>query len=303
MYRRTQILMIAFLLGLLAAAPAAEAQPRKLKIHISVDMEGIAGVVTPDQLGPQGFEYARFREFMTAEAVAAVEAAMEAGATEIVVADSHGNGQNLLIEKFPKNVTIVRSWPRPLGMMQGIDESFDGAIFIGYHASIHMAEGVRAHTYSSARFASVRLNGVSISEASLSAAIAGSFGVPVLLVAGDDVTVKEAQSQIGNVEGAVVKWAYGYHSARTLTPQAAQELIREKTKRAIARLGEFKPYRIAAPIMMDLQLRNYRPAEVLAFLPGVERTGSHSVRFRAKDIAELMRFIQFVTNYDASLEP
>jgi D-amino peptidase len=301
--RPNVFLIVASLVLAMFAAPAAEAQPRKLKIHISVDMEGVAGAVTGEQLGPQGFEYARFREFMTAEALAAVEAALEAGATEIVVADSHGNGQNLLIEKFPKGVTIVRSWPRPLGMMQGIDETFDGAIFIGYHASIHVPEGVRAHTYSSARFAALRLNGLPVSEAHLSAAIAGHFGVPVLLVAGDDVTVREAREQLGNIEGAVVKWAYGYHSARTLTPQDAQDLIREKTRRAIARLGEFKPYRIAAPVTMDLQLRNYRPAEVLAFLPGVERTGSHSIRFVAKDIPELARFIQFITNYDASLEP
>src|SRR6476661_4368716 len=98
-----------------------QAQDRKMKIYISADMEGIVGVVTADQLGPQGFEYNRFREFMTEEVKAAVEAAFEAGATEIVVSDSHGNGENLLIEKLPKNITVVRSWPRPLMMMQGID--------------------------------------------------------------------------------------------------------------------------------------------------------------------------------------
>ena len=297
---RTLLLVLAFLS---ASALPGFAQQKKLKLHISVDMEGIAGVVTPEQLGPQGFEYARFREFMTGETLAAIEAAFEAGATEIVVADSHGNGQNLLIEKLPKNVTVVRSWPRPLGMMQGIDETFDGALLIGYHVSIHSSEGVRAHTYSSARFAALRVNGTAMSEASLSGAIAGHFGVPVILVAGDDAMVREAQAQLGNVEGAVVKWAYGYHSARTLTPQAAQELIREKTKRAIARLREFKPYRLSAPLTLDLQFRNYRPAEVLAYLPIVERTGSHSIRFRAKDVIELSRFIGFLTNYDQPLEP
>ena len=107
------------------------AQPRGLKVHISVDMEGIAGVVTGDQLGPSGFEYGRFREFMTKEALAAVAAAKEAGATEIVVADSHGNGENLLVEQFPPDVKIVRSWPRKLEMMGGIDQTFDAAVFIG----------------------------------------------------------------------------------------------------------------------------------------------------------------------------
>ena len=149
-------IVLAFVVCVSVATPG---QTRKLKIYISADMEGVVGVVTADQLGPQGFEYNRFREFMTEEVKAATEAAFEAGATEIVISDSHGNGENLLIEKLPKNVTIVRSWPRPLMMMQGIDETFDGAIFIGYHTSTNNMTGVRAHTISSARLADVRLNG------------------------------------------------------------------------------------------------------------------------------------------------
>src|SRR5687767_6142255 len=124
------ICLVLFLLGL---AITVKTQDRKMKIYISADMEGVVGVVTNEQLGPQGFEYQRFREFMTQEVNAAIEAAFEAGATEIVVSDSHGNGQNLLIEKLPKNILLVRSWPRPLMMMQGIDETFAGAIFLGYH--------------------------------------------------------------------------------------------------------------------------------------------------------------------------
>src|SRR5918993_4805230 len=109
---------ICFALLLMSFVISTQAQERKLKIYISADMEGVVGVVTNEQLGPQGFEYARFREYMTQEVNAAVEAAFEAGATEIVVSDSHGNGQNLLIEKLPKNVLLVRAWPRPLMMMQ-----------------------------------------------------------------------------------------------------------------------------------------------------------------------------------------
>jgi D-amino peptidase len=213
-----------------------------MKIHISVDMEGIAGVVTGDQLSPSGFEYGRFREFMTAEANTAIQAAFEAGATDIVVADSHGNMQNLLVEKLPKNVTLVRgSGPRPLGMMQGIDDSFDAAMFIGYHASTTNTAGVRAHTISSASLTDVRVNGRSMPEAGLNAAVAGHFNVPVIMISGDDAIVAEAQGLLGNIEGAVVKWAYGFHAARTLTPEAANEVIRDKVRRAVARRAEFKP--------------------------------------------------------------
>ncbi|HXG91580.1 MAG TPA: M55 family metallopeptidase [Blastocatellia bacterium] len=280
-----------------------EAQQRKMKIYISADMEGVVGVVTNEQLGPQGFEYARFRDFMTAEVNAAIQAAFEAGATEIVVSDSHGNGQNLLIEKLPKNVTVVRSWPRPLMMMQGIDETFDGAIFIGYHTSTNNTAGVRAHTISSARLADVQLNGVSMPEAGINAAIAGHFNVPVIMISGDDAVVKEVTALLGDIEGAVVKWAYGFHSARTLTPEAAYEVIREKVKRAIARIKDFKPYKIKAPVQLDVRFKNYRPSEMLSYLPIVERTDSHSIRFTGRDIIEVSKFLEFITTYEPSLEP
>ena len=136
-----------FLFVNLATRPQAAAQAaKKLKIYISVDMEGVAGVVTADQLGPGGFEYEPFRHFMTNETLAAVRAAKESGANEIVVSDSHGNGESLLIDEFPKDVRIVRSWPRHGSMMAGLDQSFEAALFIGYHASATNMQGVRAHT-------------------------------------------------------------------------------------------------------------------------------------------------------------
>jgi len=281
----------------------APAQTRKLKIYISADMEGVVGVVTGDQLGPQGFEYNRFREFMTEEVKAAVGAAFDAGATEIVISDSHGNGENLLIEKLPKNVTIVRSWPRPLMMMQGIDETFDGVIFIGYHTSTTNPTGVRAHTISSARLADVRLNGVSMPEAGINAAIAGSFNVPIIMISGDDAIVKEATDLLGSIEGAVVKWSVSFHAAKTLTPEMAYELIREKTKKAIQRIKEFKPYKVKQPVQLDVRFKAYRPSELLAYLPIVQRTDSHSIRFIGKDIIEVSKFLEFITNYEPSLEP
>jgi D-amino peptidase len=282
---------------------SSPAQTRKLKIYISADMEGVVGAVTGDQLGPQGFEYNRFREFMTEEVKTATEAAFEAGATEVVISDSHGNGENLLIEKLPKNVTVVRSWPRPLMMMQAIDETFDGAIFIGYHTSTNNMTGVRAHTISSARLADVKLNGVSMSEAGINAAIAGHFNVPVIMISGDDAVVKEVTDLLGPIEGAVVKWAYGFHSARTLTPEAAYDLIREKVKRAIGRIKDFKPYRIKDPVKLDVRFKNYRPSELLSYLSIVERTDSHSIRFIGKDIVEVSKFLEFITSYEPSLEP
>src|ERR1035437_3493195 len=199
----------------LARAPFALPAQRPLKVYISADMEGVAGVVTGDQLGLTGFEYERFRAFMTAEVLAAIQGARDAGATTIVVSDSHGNGENLLIEQFPEDVTIVRSWPRPLAMMQGIDSSLAAAVFIGYHASTNSLTGARAHTMSSATLTSVELNGVAMPESGFNAAIAGHFGVPVVAISGDDAAVAEAQRLIGGIEGAVVKRAVSFHAAAT----------------------------------------------------------------------------------------
>ncbi len=288
---------------MIGVAVTVKAQEKRLKIYISADMEGVVGVVTAEQLGPQGFEYQRFREFMTQEVNAAIEAAFAAGATEIVVSDSHGNGQNLLIEKLPKNILLVRAWPRPLMMMQGIDETFAGAIFLGYHSGTTNQEGVRAHTISSARLADVKLNSISVPEAGINAAIAGHFNVPVIMISGDDVAVKETAALLGDVEGAVVKFASGFHSAKTLMPEAAYQLIREKVKNAIGRIKDFKPYKLGTPIQLDVRFKNYRPSEVLSYLSIVERTDAHSIRFTGKDIIEVSKFLEFIITYEPSLEP
>jgi D-amino peptidase len=285
------------------AAPAAAAAQQPLRVYISADMEGIAGAVTGEQLGPAGFEYQRFREFMTLEVLAAIDGARAAGATHITVSDSHGNGQNLLIERFPADVTIVRAWPRPLGMMEGIDSSFHAAVLIGYHASATNPAGVRAHTFSSARLADVALNGRSISESAMSAALAGHFGVPVVFISGDDVTVAEARAFLGDVEGAAVKRALGFHSAATLTPEAARDLIRQGVRRGVERRREFRPYPLERPVRLDVTFKNYRPAEVLAYLPIVERPTARSIRFTGRDITEIARFLTFMNNYDPGLEP
>ena len=297
----TRTLSTLILLTVLAA-PAA-AQTDGLKIYISADMEGVVGAVTSDQLGPTGFEYQKFREIMTKEVNAAIAAAREMGATEILVSDSHGNGENLLMELLPPDIQLVRSWPRPLMMMEGIDASFDAAIFIGYHASTTNTRGVRAHTMSSANLTAVRLNGVEMLEAGVNAAIAGDFGVPVVMISGDDAVVAEAQEVIGDMEGAVVKWALGFHSARTLMPQASYTLIGEKVKAALGRLDDFQPYVMDGPVALELSFKNYMPAELMAYLPIVERVDSHTIRFVGKDMTEVSRFIEFAMSYGAGITP
>lgn len=290
-------------LGLVILVTAGAAAQRPIKVFISVDMEGITGVVTGEQLGPAGFEYERFRGFMTADVLAAIQGAREAGATQFVVADSHGNMQNLLIDRFSPDVTIVRGSPRPLEMMEGIDSTFSAAMFIGYHAATTNPRGVRAHTISSATFAAVEVNGVPMAESGINAALAGHFGVPVVLVSGDDQAVAEVVQLLGTVEGAVVKQAIGFHAAATMTPEAGQALIRARAKAAIGRLKDFKPYVLRGPYALDLTYKSYTPAEAMAILPGIERRTAHTIRYQARTLLDLVRFLVFATTYRSDLTP
>jgi len=287
----------------IAASPALAQRP--LKVYISADMEGITGVASVDQLSPANFEYAQARQWMTAEVLAAIQGAREAGATEFVVSDSHGNGESLLIDKFPADVpiTIVRSFPRPLGMMEGIDSTFAAVIFIGYHAATTSTTGVRAHTMSSALLTRIALNGVSQSEAGINAAIAAQFGVPVVMITGDDAIVGETKQRLGNLEGVVVKRAIGFHSTATLTPEVGQARIRQQAKTAVMRRGEMKPYTMTKPLSLEVSFKNYRPVELLGSLPNVQRIDAHTVRFVGRDMIEVSKFLEFATSYDPTLTP
>ncbi len=299
----TVFLAVASALALSVTPAAASAQDGP-KIYISADMEGVVGAVSGAQMGPSGFEYSQFREYMTSEVLAAIDGAVEAGASEILVSDSHGNGQNLLIERLPRDVLVVRSWPRPLMMMQGIDETFDGAIFLGYHTSTTNERGVRAHTISSSNLTAVRLNGVPMPEAGINAAIAGHFGVPVLMISGDDAIVEEARALLGaELGGAVVKWSHGFHSATTMVPEAAFDLIRQTARSAVAGAANREPYVLEGPVEIEVAFKNYMPAEILSYLPNVDRVDSHTVRFVGADMIEISKFIEFVVTYRVDLAP
>jgi len=276
------------------------ADAQELKVYISADMEGIAGVVTQDQLGPSGFEYNQFREFMTAEVNAAIEAARDAGATGIVVSDSHGNGLNLLLDALPQDIQLVRSWPRPLGMMEGIDESFGAAIFIGYHASAGNVGGIAAHTVSGRALSSIKINDIEMTEGGMNALIAGHFGVPVVMISGDEAAVREVTDMLGPIEGAVVKWHHSHTSGRTLMPEAAQALIKEKVQAGLKRRQQLEPFRIEGPLTLDMTYKNDKAAELIAYLPNVERIDNHTVRF-VGSIVELSMFIEMALGYPSAM--
>jgi D-amino peptidase len=156
---------------------------------------------------------------------------------------------------------------------------------------------------SSARLADIRINDVSVPEAGINAAIAGHFGVPVIMLSGDDAIAAEATSIIGEIETAVVKKAISYHAATTLTPAAGQKLIRETAERAVSRIGDFSPYRPATPLTIEVRFKSYRPSQLLAYLPMFERIDAHAVRYAAEDMLEASRTLEFILQYGAVLDP
>ena len=271
-----------------------------MRIYICADIEGVAGVVDIDQLQPSGSGHAEARRLMTDEVLAAIEGARAAGAGEIVVADSHGNGRNLLISDFPHDVELVQGWPRPLVMMQGIEQGrFDGMAFIGHHAGAGSTDGVLAHTMSGRLIAEVRVNGESWSETDLNAAIAAHFGVPVLLATGDDAYTGHVRRILPGAATVTTKAAFGASSARSLTPAASRARIRAAAEAAVrAAMSAEVPASPQTPLDVELTLKRRQAAELLAYLPAVERAAAHAVRFRADDVLELNAMLYFVTAYD-----
>ena len=187
--------------------------------------------------------------------------------------------------------------------MAGLDKSFDAAMFVGYHASTTNPKGVRAHTFSSAKFTRVALNGKPVTEGAFNAAVAGHFGVPVIMVAGDNAACAEVQAQVGKMEAVETKRALSFESADTLTPAASCELICFKARTALNRRKDFAPFRVPSPVSLEISFKHYKPVEGLAYLKGIERIDSHSIRYRGADMLEISNFLNFIEHYDPNLEP
>jgi D-amino peptidase len=262
-----------------------------MRVYISVDMEGVAGVVHEDQTNPAdprcAAEYARFRRLMTLEANAAVEGALAGGATQVVVNDAHWFMRNLLAEELHEAAELVSGDPKPLTMMQGIGDGIDTAFFVGYHAMAGTSGAVLDHTYTD-RVAHARLNGTPIGELGLNAALAGAHAVPVTLVTGDQAVAAEARAFLGDgVVTAVVKDAIGRQAARCLSPAAARARIREAAEAAVRRRPA--PYRAPSPSTIEVEFRFTTQAEMAELLPGSERRGPRTVAYTHDDYVALFR--------------
>ncbi len=272
-----------------------------MPLYISADIEGISGVSSWSHLAPGQAEYEEARKWMTNEVLAAIKGAERAGVTEFVISDSHGNGENILLDELPDNVELVRSWPRPLGMMQGVEEgNYIGALLIGYHAGATWPEGLLAHTISGV-VQELRINGMPVGEAAFYAMVAGHYGIPILVVSGDDGLVDEMKSVLPNAAPILLKQHYSWSGTKTLVPGNAMKIIEDEVEKAVAKAVAnpmfFEPYIPSVPLAIEIQLDTRKRADVASLLPWVDRIGSNGIRFEAKDAIDAVKQAGFFLSY------
>jgi D-amino peptidase len=273
-----------------------------MRVYISVDMEGVAGVVHEDQTDPtdprHAAEYARSCRLMTAEANAAIEGALAAGATAVCVNDSHWLMRNLIADELHEAAELISGGPKLHSMVEGIDGGFDAAMFVGYHARAGTANAVIDHTYTD-RVYEVRVNGVAFGEVGLNAALAGAFGVPVALVSGDRALATEVRELLGDqVETVVVKEPLGRYAARSVAPSVARRRIHDGAKRALGH--HHAPFTVTLPVTFSVDFARSQMAEMAALVPGSRRTGGRTVEYRHDDYREAFRAWRAMYNLAAT---
>ncbi|HUR48750.1 MAG TPA: M55 family metallopeptidase [Acidimicrobiales bacterium] len=258
-------------------------------VFISIDMEGIAGVSHRQQVARGSDDYPACRTLMANEANAAIEGAFAAGAERVLVNDSHGDMRNLRPHEIDERAELLIGGPKvPQGMTQGLDGGFDIALFLGYHASAGTEAAIMDHTYSGAAVYELRVNGESFGEGDLNAALAGAYGVPVGLVAGDDKFCAQMTKRLPGVRAIQVKEALGRWDSISLHPNRACELIREGTAEVVADCAA-EPFRPEPPYVVEVDLINAGMADVCELDGNTTRTGPRTLRFETDDIREVVR--------------
>ena len=260
-----------------------------MRVYISVDMEGIAGVVHWADTKLEGVEYERARHWMTGEANAAIDGALAAGATEVVVNDSHGHMRNLLAEELNPEAWLVRGSPKPLCMLEGLEPGFDATFLVGYHALAGTGSGVLNHSFSGSSVASMQLNGLLVGEVGFNAALAGAMQVPVAMVTGDEMLSREVHNLLPWAERVVVKHGITSWSARSASPAKAQSLIRAAAERAVRGLSAMSPLVVEPPIRLEVAFFRPIQADLAGLLPGAERVNGTTVAYTAPDMDTLNR--------------
>ncbi|KMZ40915.1 MULTISPECIES: M55 family metallopeptidase [Bacillales] len=263
-----------------------------MKVFISLDMEGISGLSEWEDVIPGRRHYEAGRRLLTQDVNAAIEGALEAGATQIIVNESHGPMNNIILEELHPQADVIRGFFKPLCMMQGIDSSCDAAFFIGYHGKAGTGDAVLNHTLSGLAIHRLILNGKEVGEAGLNAAIAGAFGVPVVLVTGDSQTAKEVEEDIPGVFTVAVKTGITGLSSQAMHPVRARELIRQQAKEALLHRRTVKPLAQKVENTIEVEFTKSQFATAVSWMPGMELIEGRTVRFHSPDLVSMMPVLQ-----------
>jgi len=258
-----------------------------MKIYITLDVEGVTTVTALEQVKHGAPEFAATQRLLTQEINAAIEGALQAGVQDFLVNEGHGQHRNVLPEQLNQAARLLTGRNKLFHMMHGIDGGYQAMFMIGYHAGAGQRRGVLGHTFHAY---DCTVNGRYFSEIGLCVGLAGHFGVPAVLVTGDTEACRDAADLVPGIETVAVKETISANAAIHLHPRIAQEQIRAAAQRAIERLGEIKPFSVEPPLVMDLTLYSPLMGDMHEYIPGCERTGDRSVRYRADDFVTLFKF-------------
>ena len=285
--------LVTILFALLAfdAVPARQGK----KVYISVDLEGISGVNGDDQTSAGQPEYGRARKLMAEDANAAIRGAFDGGATEVVVNDSHGSQRNLLPEDLDPRARLISHSFKRHGMMEGLDESFDAIIFVGYHAKADSPRGLFAHTGSGV-LRDLQINGKSVGEGGMNAALAAWYGVPVVAVSGDDVAVAEVKAIVPAIKTAAVKRAINMRAAELKPLQQARREIQDAAREGVNGAKKPAPHR-QGPYRVTVQYRNFTFPEVATAFREIELVAPDTIAFSRDTMPEAYRLIRVLYRF------
>ncbi len=288
-------LIIVVILGAVFVLGFSQSE-ENLKVFISVDMEGVAGVVDWEDVSRNGKDYDLFRELMTQETNAAIEGAVAAGATEILVRDGHGSARNILPHLLDKRARLLRDWAgSPFEMMEGIDKTYDAVVFIGYHAKAGTEDSPLAHTISGSLIRDLSVNGVSLPEAGYNALMAGCFDVPVVFLSGGKAICKQAKELFGEVETVAVKVGMG-NANLGLHPEIVQDKIRNGVKKSLQNLKKYKPFKLKPPYTIVLSVKKNDSIKKGLTCPGVKQTGEMQLTYTSDNILDIFEAFLKVWN-------
>jgi D-amino peptidase len=272
-----------------------------MQVFVSVDMEGISGLTDPEEMHAGGRGYERGCELMTGDANAAVQGAIAGGAERVVVTDAHSSTKNLRADLIDERCTLIRGPARPLRMGQGLERGFAAAMFVGYHARAGTPRAVLNHTWMGREIHNLYLNGEVCGEIRLIAGLAGSMGVPVALVTGDEAACAEAVEVLGEVETVPVKAGIDMFSAELVPPERARRLIRDAATRAVQSLDRFRPHVVSPPYVLGIEWSSTAMAESCGMIPGIRRAGARTVEFSSDDYGRLMSVLGIMASIGGSV--